>query len=632
MNEPRVALVNMPFAILINPSLGLGLLKAALARDGIGARVYNMNLRAAAIVGVESYARVNDSSPADLLGEWVFSEAVFGPGTPDEEREYFRIALGVPEIPPIFAERKRLLLAFLDACFEEEDWGRYAIVGFTSMFQQHTASLALAKRIKEKHPGVFIVFGGANCEGPMGAATFRAFPFVDAVCSGEADDTFPKLARRVLANEPIGDLPGVLHRQPLAGNGHRALPRADRPTPPAPPVHDMDALPVPDFDEYFEETDALRSLGVEPRLTFETSRGCWWGAKQHCTFCGLNGGSMAFRHKSARRALDEIDSLLARYGHRTRHLSAADNIIPLDYFKDFLPELSRRKLALDLFYETKSNLKKEQIALYAAAGCREIQPGVESLVTRILGLMRKGVTRLQNIQALKWCRQFGVVPHWNYIVGFPGERPDDYEGQDDLARGIAHLTPPEGCGPVRFDRFSPYFNEPAAFGIRDLRPNPSYAHVYRGLSEGERRDLAYYFVGEYDGLDAVKDYTAPLKSALDDWRDNADRYALFALPAESETRLQLFDFRPGKKPSVLSLEGAALAVHEACDGVTSRATLEKKLTARGWSAPAIDEALAFLIERRLVLAEGDTYLTVTIPLGSGYAPAPAIRGRMRELF
>ena len=627
MNEPRVALVNMPFAILENPPLGLGLLKAALAREGIGARVLNLNVRAAEAIGVEAYNRVSQSDSAVLLGEWAFSEALFGPSTREADADYVRFALGLADFPPGMEAGRRRLLGFLDECLESEDWGRYAIVGFTSMFQQHTASLALARRIKERYPGVFLVLGGANCEGPMGGATFRAFPFLDAVCSGEADETFPQLVRQVLAGGPLAPLPGVLCRKASARE-RRSLPSADRAPPPAPTIHDLDALPIPDFDEYFERTEALRALGVEPRLTFETSRGCWWGQKQHCTFCGLNGSTMAFRHKSARRALEEIDRLLARYGDRTRRMSAADNIIPLDYFKEFLPELARRKLSLDLFYETKSNLKKEQIELYASAGLSEIQPGIESLVTRILGLMRKGVTRLQNIQTLKWCRQYGVTPHWNYIVGFPGERPEDYEGQEALVRAVAHLTPPLGSGVVRFDRFSPYFNDPAAFGISHLRPNPSYAHVYRGLSPEDRRDLAYYFVGEYAGLAEVDAYTAPLRRALDEWRASADRSALFGVPSES--RLQVFDFRPGGAPSVLTLDGVVRAVHDACDGVTSRATLERRL-GNETSSRVIEDALAFLLERRLLLAEDETYLALTIPVGFRYAPGPGVRGRMREL-
>src|SRR6185503_12803258 len=98
---------------------------------------------------------------------------------------------------------------FLEECLEEVVAARPRLVGFTSVFQQHVASLALARRIKRALPETFIVFGGANCEGPMGAETVRQFPFVDAAVSGEADLVFPELVGRVLAGRPLDGLPGV---------------------------------------------------------------------------------------------------------------------------------------------------------------------------------------------------------------------------------------------------------------------------------------------------------------------------------------------------------------------------------------------------------------------------------------
>src|SRR4029078_9458024 len=63
----------------------------------------------------------------------------------------------------------------------------YDIVGFSSTFQQNIPSLALARELKRRHPGVKILFGGANCEDEMGRELHRSFPFLDVVCSGEAD-------------------------------------------------------------------------------------------------------------------------------------------------------------------------------------------------------------------------------------------------------------------------------------------------------------------------------------------------------------------------------------------------------------------------------------------------------------
>ena len=100
----------------------------------------------------------------------------------------------------------------LDECLETLMRDRPRIVGFTSIFQQHTASLALARRLKRQWPSTFVVFGGANCEGVMGAETVRSFPYVDAAVSGEADLVFPDLVRRVLDGVSVSDLPGVRTR------------------------------------------------------------------------------------------------------------------------------------------------------------------------------------------------------------------------------------------------------------------------------------------------------------------------------------------------------------------------------------------------------------------------------------
>ncbi len=43
-------------------------------------------------------------------------------------------------------------------------------------------------------------------------------------------------------------------------------------------------------------------------VPYETSRGCWWGQKKHCTFCGLNPLGMNYRAKSPERAVEIIDS------------------------------------------------------------------------------------------------------------------------------------------------------------------------------------------------------------------------------------------------------------------------------------------------------------------------------------
>src|SRR5512144_1002972 len=106
-----------------------------------------------------------------------------------------------------------------------------------------------------------------------------------------------------------------------------------------------------------------------------------------------------------------------------------------------------------LFYEVKSNLRKEQVKQLRDAGITEIQPGIESFSDAVLKLMRKGVSALQNIQLLKWCKEFGVQPRWNVLWGFPGEAGEEYERMAAMIPLLAHLPPPVSASGLRLDRF-----------------------------------------------------------------------------------------------------------------------------------------------------------------------------------
>src|SRR5262249_48286245 len=143
-------------------------------------------------------------------------------------------------------------------------------------------------------------------------------------------------------------------------------------------------------------------------LAFEASRGCWWGQKKHCTFCGLNRETMTFRVKSAERVLGTMRRLSSRYTFR--HLQAADNILAMSYWKTLLPRLAEERLSsagkpVSIFFEVKPNLSRAQVKAMADAGVAHVQPGIESLSTHLLELMAKGVTGLQNVYLLKCCAE-----------------------------------------------------------------------------------------------------------------------------------------------------------------------------------------------------------------------------------
>lgn len=602
---PDLCLVSMPYASLTRPSLALGLLKAVLAREGITAAVLYPNLWLAEEVGLRLYHLCSSQFPKELLaGEWTFAAAAFPEAERDDE-EYLRRLAGLHAAVPgyhrgtdgaarLAADLRAMRAAaagFVDRTARRVLATGARIVGCTSTFEQHAASLALLRRIREIDPEVVTLLGGANCEGVMGRTTHRSFPWVDYVVSGEADALVTDLCRQVLADGrdvPAGRLPsgvfGPAHRE---GNDRQDAPR--------PVFRELDSLPVPDFDDYFhalEESSAARA--IRPGLPLETSRGCWWGAIRHCTFCGLNGTSMSFRSKSPRRVVEEVRELEARYGISS--FETVDNILDMAYFKNVLPELAADGGGRRLFYEVKANLRRDQVERLRQAGVIWLQPGIESLHTAVLDLMDKGVQAWQNVQLLKWCRELGVRLSWNFLWGFPGEEDGWYDGMAAFLPELEHLQPPSGVIRVRFDRYSPYHQRPADFGLT-LRPHPAMSFVYP-LPEEELRDLAYYFAAEgrpdafagtggglMDGRAGVQ----AVRDAVGSWRR-----AFWAGPPlltveEDGDALRITDTRSCAVESTHLLTGAEKEVYLACED----APLEERLEAA---------AAAELRRRRLVLA------------------------------
>lgn len=231
----------------------------------------------------------------------------------------------------------------------------------------------------------------------------------------------------------------------------------------------MDSLPMPDFDDYF---DAARGTDLEKEkkinLVAESSRGCWWGAKSQCSFCGLNGDNAAFRSKDPQAFADELRALTDRYG--PSYFMLADNIMDLKYIDTLFPDLITQGDEFTLFYETKSNLRKEQLELMSAGGIVKIQPGIESLSTPILKLMGKGTTRLQNLQLLKWCEEFHIDLKWNLLYGFPNEEARQYEEMAELMPWLVHLPAPSSAVQIRIDRFGGYWKAPETRGYATYVP------------------------------------------------------------------------------------------------------------------------------------------------------------------
>jgi ribosomal peptide maturation radical SAM protein 1 len=616
LSEPvattNVALVNMPFAMADRPSVQCGLLKAALAREGHTVDVFYLNLEFAAEFGADRYRELSHLRTELLLGEWLFSAAAFGYRANEEEyrQTCYSLAetcdkLGL-DFEALRALRQETLPGWIDRWAAHVDWGSYAIVGFTSTFEQNTAAFSLARRIKEQHPGVRIVFGGANFDGTMGREYVRALPFIDYAVTGEGETALRQIVARVaLGESPLG-IPGVVGRREdgsLVSSG------------PAPTVRDLDELPDPDYDEYFATLFRLgrdQVLGVQPPLLlFETARGCWWGEKQHCTFCGLNNNGMHFRSKSPAEAAGMLRRLASRY--RIVNFEAVDNIMDYKYLEQLCKPLTEGRYDYRIFYEVKANLTSAQLQTMMRAGITSIQPGIESLNSHVLSLMRKGITMIRNVRLLKWAYYYGMKVGWNMLTGFPGENEEDYDQQLRLLPLLRHLPPPVGTGRIWLERFSPYFFD-RSFPVRNVRPLEVYRLIYPE-EEINLDEISYFFRYEMDSTLPDENHH-DLRQEIEHWKSAWKRSPRPALMYQrAPDWIQIVD-RRGEQTAAHAFSGRDAAIYEFC-GETDR-TVEAvcKHLAESDEAGDLDEVRAALEQfcgLGLMLEENGRFLSLALP-------------------
>jgi ribosomal peptide maturation radical SAM protein 1 len=605
--EERVLLVSMPFGALERPSLALGLLTAHCRRADVACSTEYLNMLYAERVGVEEYLWLTTTVPyTAFAGDWLFAEALHGP-RPEADAEYVDDVLvktwRQTESDVARLRRARVQVEpFLDDCLSAVDWDEQTFVGFTSIFQQNIASLAFAARIKKEHPHLTIAFGGANWEDAMGVALLRQYPFVDLAFSGEADQSFPAVLAARAAGLPVDGIVGVT----AAGSPRRRAPAA------ATGVARLDDVPYPDFDAFFDRRSVGVVSGVRPTLLVETARGCWWGERSHCTFCGLNGATMTFRSKSPERVVEEFTHLRDRYG--VRSFSVVDDILDMQYFKTVVPMLAEADLGLDLFWEIKANLTAHHVRQLRDAGVIWVQPGVESLNDHVLDLMRKGTTAFKNIELLKWCKEYGVKPLWNFLYGFPGETADDYAESIELIHSIWHLDAPTGYGPVRLDRFSPYHQDPEGFGMTNVRPMAPFTILYPFDVETVM-EIAYYFEFDYADGRVGDTFAHEAVELVRTWMNEQWR-GMLSMQARRDGSLFLEDTRQtiSETPRTALLRDWKAAVYLECDRAqTSRALAElPQVEDAGVSEDELETFLGRCVDNRLMVRSERAWLAVAV--------------------
>jgi ribosomal peptide maturation radical SAM protein 1 len=638
----RISLVNPPFANYQRPSIGLTQLRSSIrgALPDAVVDIHYLNLDFVGLLGTNWYTDISDGHQSWTgLGDWLFRPMAF-PDAPNNSTEYLQW-LGRPDAgwfpdnhAPLQNDPSKTLLHFqkvvcdaLPNLIARRRLETYDVIGVTSMFSQTLCALAILRLVKKLQPSIVTVLGGANCESPMGDAIVEKFDFVDRVFSGRSTVSFPQFLQslqKIGSLDKIPTIPGVLRRNPQAPSiqdqfvplqvsGREMVQKNASQNGVTGPTDISDHLPqglALDYDDFVTDL-ASAPFASNVVIPFETSTGCWWGQKSHCTFCGLNSNSMKFRALDANDAVELIHSLVQRYSHVCHVFEAVDNILSDKYFTDVLPRL-RLPTHVSLFYEVKANLTERHVQQMASARICRIQPGIESLSTDALRLLRKGVDAVRNVTLLRNCMSHGISVDWNVLVAIPGETLSIYDHMLREAPKLVHLEPPAGAFEIRFDRYSPYFNRPDEFAL-DIVPYRFYSFLYPFPDDWISR-VAYYFdsvEGRGPG-EEVRGRIAQVRALIGQWRRRWHCPSRPLLEFVTEAEPTVIDTRDQDHPYKCVLDEAQALALQFLREPRGRDQVRQFLEERQISSKNAEDSLAFIRTNGWTFDEGTRIVSLVV--------------------
>lgn len=622
MIRQSIALVATPWKTADMPSLQLAVLATWLRErvPTIPVVEHHHYVEVAGVLGEGRYdglAGLMRAGDVDLALPEAFYAALLFPA----ERE--RIAATIDALHPAVGVRE--LLAVLErltvARARRVAAEHHGVVGLSVSFFQTFASLLFVQELKKADPDCLVVLGGPEVPGEVGLSLLRTFAGIDFIVGGEGETPIQIMAE-TLRDQPheawrerIASIDGVLSRADAdvnGGEGDRLMPQG----PKAKPVElrDLNDLPVPSFDAYFEELPA--SLGAYPRwLPVETSRGCFWDRSNvhplhSCAFCNLNATWSGYREKSGPRASREMNSLRERYS--CDDLMVVDNILRQGAgLEPYLDSLQHDNRGARMVIEAKSSLRPREFARLREVGVVEMQLGVEALANGILKrVINKGTTVLHNLQALRWMDDLGISHIGNLIINFPGTKKEDI---DETLRNIELASAYQPLFPGEFwlGYYSPMYRVPEVFGLSNIRNHTGFDAC---LPE-ELRDRMFALGKDYDAEtpDDVREGWVRVKLRMDlarlHYRNARKKYGVRSLLVMEDhgSALEILDYREDP-PARIVLEGPA---HTLYLRMTSFRT-EADLAGAAGDGFNVDELLGELAEQRLVYREHGRALSLAV--------------------
>jgi anaerobic magnesium-protoporphyrin IX monomethyl ester cyclase len=295
---------------------------------------------------------------------------------------------------------------------------RSDIIGLSCMFSSSWPyDHRLIAKIRARFPDAKIVVGGEHASA---CADFilENCPSVDICVLGEGEETLLQLVGALRDKRDLSEVAGLAYRDKM---GVRHTERRKR-------LRDIDAIPLPDWEQIPMDNYMTRGLGHGAAnlrsMPMMATRGCPY----QCTFCSSpQMWTTRWLARAPATVVDEMEFYIKRYQAKNFDFYDLTAIIKKDWIVAFAQEIIRRGLKIE--YQLPSGTRSEAIddevsELLFRSGCRQMNYAPESGSAATLDRIKKKVKLPRLEESLRGACRHGLKVMVNIIL-FPDDTPRD---------------------------------------------------------------------------------------------------------------------------------------------------------------------------------------------------------------
>jgi len=433
-----VVLLFPPLWVAVDmPYLSLPMLGAFLEAHGIGTQFLDLNVLCLRLLGdASAYTAVRAKENASVFREAangivVAARRMGAPAISDRHRAAMFVA-GVRGTSTTLAEliekatsKKPGPLASFIRQFITQAVGTRSctVAGITVTTEsQIFFALLVARYLREIHPSIRIVLGGAWCTlmAPVLIRRPEFFSIVDAVVVGEGERALLGYFKAAVSNEPLHGVPSLLY---LHGGRVVSSTRSI--------LNSIADLPFPCFDRL--DLHAYNADGQRANLPIQASRGCYHG---RCRFCNYVVLHPRYRSRPASCVLAEMAHLVSTF--RPRNVVLVDDVVAPDFLEELAELILQMGLAVrwTAISRISERFTSRVLTLLRRAGCWKLFFGAESASQPSLDRIGKGILVSSMSRVVKAAHDAGITVALSFMLGLPGETVEDIRHTMEFAGGL----------------------------------------------------------------------------------------------------------------------------------------------------------------------------------------------------